>query len=172
MSSFLFSLSVFLLFSHIKSAGFPSYQAFSPAPQVLTAFTGAMVIPADARPGLVDNFLAKYRSPFTGLGPHIVQTADKYQLPYNLIPAIAQCESNVGKTIPHDSFNAWGYGVYGGSVLHFNNWTEAVERVSRGLREDYFKYNLDTPEKIMKKYTPQSNGSWARCVNQFLEELQ
>ena len=81
-------------------------------------------------------------------------------------------ESNLGKTIPNDSYNAWGYGVYGGKVTKFNSWEEAIERVSRGLRRDYFDHGLDTPEKIMPKYTPPSDGSWAFCVNTFLQELQ
>ncbi|MEK7566020.1 MAG: hypothetical protein AAB506_03170 [Patescibacteria group bacterium] len=155
-----------------KENPIPSYQSYNAIPQVLAAFTESQIIPADARAGIVDSFLKKYHSPFQGLGQFIVDTAIKYQIPYGLIPAIAQCESNVGKTIPNDSFNAWGYGVYGGSTLRFGSWFEAIERVSRGLREDYYDYGLNTPEKIMKKYTPGSNGSWARCVNQFLEELQ
>ncbi len=149
-----------------------NYSSYSAVPDVLGAFTQSQIKANDARPALVDNFLAKYHSPFQGLGQFIVDSADKYRISYGLVPAIAQCESNVGKVVPHDSFNAWGYGIYGQKVLRFNNWFEAIERVSRGLREDYYDKGLDTPEKIMKKYTPPSNGSWAECVNSYLEELQ
>ena len=147
----------------------PSYSAL---PQVLGTFTEGEIIESDARPGIVDKFLSRYHSPFQGVGQHIVEMADKYQIPYGIVPAIAQCESNVGKVIPYDSYNAWGYGVYGGGVLRFANWEDAIERVSRGLQADYYGKGLTTPESIMKKYTPGSNGSWARCVNQFLNELK
>ncbi len=146
----------------------PSYSAL---PEVLGTFTQSEIVQADARPALVDKFLARYHSPFQGVGQHIVNAADKYAIPYGLIPAIAQCESNVGKVVPYDSYNAWGYGVYGTSVMRFANWEEAIEKVSKGLKTNYYDKGLNTPESIMKKYTPGSNGSWARCVNQFMGEL-
>lgn len=149
-----------------------SYQAYSAVPQVLAAFTESEIKDGDARAGLVDTFLKKYDSPFQGLGQFIVDTADKHKIPYSIVPAIAQCESNLGKVIPYESYNAWGYGVYGSSVMRFNNWFEAIERVSRGLKKDYYDRGLDTPEKIMKKYTPPSDGSWARCVTQFMKEQE
>ncbi len=154
------------------SASAVNYQPYSAVPQVLAAFSDAEIKDADARPTIIDNFLNRYKSPFKGLGQFITDTADKYQIPYSMIPAISQCESNVGKVIPPDSFNAWGYGIYGDTVLRFNNWFEAIDRVSRGLREDYYSQGLDTPQKIMTKYTPSSNGSWAQCVEKALLELQ
>ncbi len=137
-------------------------------PEVL----GQSITAVDARAAIVDTFLSKYKSPMTGLGHYMVDTAEKYDLPFGLIPAISGCESNWGKVIPHESFNAWGYGVYGKSVMRFTSWEEAIDRVAKGLRQDYFDRGLTTPERIMTRYTPSSNGSWAFCVGKFLGELQ
>lgn len=130
------------------------------------------IIPGDSRAKLVDDFFKKYNSPMFGLGKEIVKAADKYHIPFGYLPAIGMCESQAGKVIPNDSNNAWGYGVFAGKVLRFKTWEEGIDRVSRGLRQDYFDHGLDTPEKIMPKYTPPSQGSWAFCARQFLGELQ
>ncbi|MCL4390402.1 MAG: hypothetical protein M1484_03105 [Patescibacteria group bacterium] len=148
-----------------------SYAAFnSPAPTDPGAT--AYLVSGDARPKLIDAFFARYNSPMTGLGQDIVTAADKYQIPYGYLPAIAQCEGNVGKSMPANSFNPYGYGIYGGQITRFSSWQEGINAVSQTLRTDYFDLGLDTPEKIMPKYTPPSQGSWAFCVDKFLNELK
>lgn len=148
-----------------------TYDAYSALPPIEDQFT-AEIISADARPQIIDNFFIKYHSPMVGLGSIIVETADKYDLPYGLLPAIAQCEGNVGKVMPPGSFNTWGWAIYGDKKNHFASWSDGIEKVSKGLRQNYFDKGLNSPDEIMKKYTPSSNGSWASCVNQFLEELK
>ncbi|MDO8515346.1 MAG: hypothetical protein Q7S14_02510 [bacterium] len=155
--------------AQIYSNASPSYSAY---PEVLGAFTEAKLVASDARAGIVNNYLTKYNSPFQGLGSFIVEMADKYSIPFGIIPAISQCESNVGKIIPYGSYNAWGWNIYGENKLAFDNWFHAIETVSKGLGKNYYGKGLDTPEKIMAKYTPSSNGSWARCVTQYLAEIQ
>lgn len=135
-------------------------------------FEDAQIISSDARSEIINSFMLRYKSPMSGVGDAVVETADKYNIPFWLVPAIAQCESNLGKRIPHGSNNAWGYGVYGDKVLKFASWEEGIEKVSQGLSKNYLGAGLETPEEIMKKYTPSSNGSWARCVNEFLKELK
>lgn len=148
-----------------------SYDSYAALPEVDTQST-VEIITGDARPGILDNFFIKYKSPMVGLGKVIVETADKYSLPFGLIPAIAQCEGNLGKRTPVDSYNTWGWAIYGDKVHRFVSWEEGVEKVSKGLRLNYFDKGLTTPETIMKKYTPSSNGSWSDCVTQFLGELK
>lgn len=132
----------------------------------------ATIITDDARVKIIDQFLTRYVSPMTGLGRDLVSAADRHQIPYTYLPAIAQCEGLLGKAIPAGSYNSWGWGIYGDKITRFSSWQEAIETVARGLRRDYFDFGLDTPEKIMPKYTPPSKGSWAFCVNKFLLELQ
>lgn len=147
---------------------YSSYNALpgvSPSPD-------SQIIAGDARAALLDNFFIRYKSPMMGLGTDIVSAADRNQIPYGLVPAIAQCEGNLGKIMPINSFNPYGYGIYGDKVTRFASWQEGIEAISKTLRTDYFDFGLDTPDKIMTKYTPQSNGSWSFCVQKFLEELR
>ncbi|PIS15155.1 hypothetical protein COT63_01475 [Candidatus Shapirobacteria bacterium CG09_land_8_20_14_0_10_38_17] len=130
------------------------------------------VIGTEARPIIIGQYLAKYNSPLEPYADFIFQTSQKYNLDYRLLVAIAQQESNLGKKIPQNSYNAWGWGVHSQGTLGFSNWEEAIETVSRGLREDYLNQGLVTPEQIMSKYTPLSDGSWAFGVRQFMGEME
>ncbi len=132
----------------------------------------ANVLGADARPATIEAYLHAYKSPLVGMGEFIVKTSDKHGLDPYLIVAIAQQESNLCKIIPDDSHNCWGWGIHSEGTLRYDSYQQAVQAVIRGLKENYFDKGYNTPEKIMAKYTPQSNGSWARGVTQFLNELQ
>jgi hypothetical protein len=129
----------------------------------------------DARATLLRKFFSKYSSPLESHSDYVVLQADKYNIDYRLIPSIAMQESTGCKFIPDDSYNCWGYGIYGNNVLRFANYAEGVERVSRGLREDYYNHGLDTPQKIMRKYTPPSialGGPWAYGVEFFFNQIE
>ncbi len=65
-----------------------------------------------------------------------------------------------------------GWGVHSRGTLGFSGWEEAIETVARGLREDYLDQGLVTPEQMMTKYTPLSNGSWAFGIRQFMGEME
>jgi len=130
------------------------------------------VVGADARPIIIRRYLSKYNSPLEPYADLIFQASQKYNLDYRLLVAIAQQESNLGKKIPANSYNAWGWGVHSQGTLGFSGWGEAIETVACGLREDYLGQGLVTPEQIMTKYTPLSNGSWAFGVRQFMGEME
>lgn len=128
----------------------------------------------DARAKIIEDFFKGYKAPLFEFSSEFVAVADKYQLDWRLLPAIAMQESNGGKRVIKDSNNPFGYGIYGGSVLKFSSFEEAIERVGKGLREDYLNKGLKTPNQIMAKYTPPAvpSGSWAKGVTTFIEELQ
>ncbi len=129
----------------------------------------------DARPKIIENFFNSYKSPLASFGTIFVSVADKYSLDYRLLPSIAMQESNGGQKLIVGSFNPFGYGIYGGQVKRFSSFEEAIERVGRGLREDYLNKGLNTPDKIMPKYTPPSvalGGPWAKGVSSFMDELR
>lgn len=131
----------------------------------------ATIIFRDLRVEAVNKFLDNYGPKMRGLGEVFVSAADKAGIPYNIVPAIGACEGGLGNAIPKDSYNTWGWGVYGGKVKKFPNWETAIWEVSQGLAREYFAKGLDTPEKIMPKYAPRSTGSWAECVNKYLAAL-
>lgn len=127
----------------------------------------------DARPIVINHYLAHYDSPMSGMGDYIVKTADHFNLDPYLVVAIAQQESNLGKLMPPNCHNAWGWGIHSAGTLCFDNWNEGINTFISGLAEKYLAYGLHTPDEIMTKYNPTSpGGAWAKGVNQFLEELQ
>ncbi|MEK7504143.1 MAG: hypothetical protein AAB550_01425 [Patescibacteria group bacterium] len=126
----------------------------------------------DARILLVSNFLKKYDSPLLPFANQVIEISDKYHLDYRLLVAIAMQESGLCKKIPPMSHNCWGYGIYGDLVTKFNSYPDGMETVAKGLKKNYIDRGLDTPEEIMAKYTPPSQGSWAAGVNRVMDALE
>lgn len=154
----------------------PVYNLFAALPK-RGEVLGQRVDLGDTRALKLRKFFEFYRSPLVGQEPAFVAAADKYQLPWSLLPAIACKESGCGRVIPVGSFNAFGWAVYSGqnSGAAFGSWEEAVDKVANGLRKNYFDRGYDTVEKIEVLYTPQSansHGGWRDTVNHFKEELE
>jgi len=131
----------------------------------------------DQRIVLLESFLKKQGSPLASQAAVLVEVADKYKFDWRLLPAIAGKESSFGKRIPWDkengksSHNAWGWGVYGQKTPSFSSWEEAIASVAAGLRHEYYNKGYITPELIMKKFTPRSDGSWAQGVRTIMEQI-
>jgi hypothetical protein len=81
-------------------------------------------------------------------------------------------ESGVCRVIPHNSYNCWGWGIYGNTITRFSSYEEAIDTVAAGLKKNYIDKGLITASAIMAKYTPSSNGSWAHGVNTFLKVIE
>jgi hypothetical protein len=109
-----------------------------------------------------------------GEGTLIVSTADKYQIDWRLVTAIAFQESSLGKVMPKSSYNAWGWAIFTGknSGASFDSWQKGIETVSKGVAQDYYARGLKTPKQIMTRYAPSSNGSWADSVQAAMNEIE
>jgi len=129
------------------------------------------VVAKDVRYELLSNFFQKYDSDLLPFASEIIDTADRYGLDFRLVPSIAMQESNLCKKVIKESYNCWGFGIYGDKVKKFKNYSNAIDTVTKTLASDYKAQGLVTPEQIMKKYTPGSNGSWARGVSHFMNQL-
>jgi hypothetical protein len=136
-----------------------------------TTVVKSVVKGADARPEIVRRYLKKYKSPLLDYADMVVELSDRYGFEYYWMVAIAQQESNLCKKIPEDSHNCWGYGIHSRGTLRFDNYELALNSYAQYLKEQYFDRGLNTAELIMKKYCPNSNGSWAFGVNKFIGEL-
>lgn len=130
------------------------------------------IIKSDARPVIIEKYLAKYKSPLLPYARQIFEISQTYGIEYYWIVAIAQQESNLCKKIPEDSHNCWGYGIHKNGTLKFESYDLALKSYAEYLKREYFDKGLNTPELIMKKYCPHSDGSWARGVQQFIDELE
>ena len=144
---------------------------YAALPSTIEVFEGE-VGSEDARTELVRQFFEKHDSPLEPYAKEVIKNADEYNLDFRLIPAIAMQESNLCKKIPTGSNNCWGYGIYGDKVTYFEDYVHGIETVTKTLATKYRDGGLESPEEIMRRYTPSSNGSWANGVNFFLDELQ
>lgn len=133
--------------------------------------TQSQIKDKNVRVEVVENFFKAHNSPLLPHAELVVKTADKYGLDYRLIPAVAMQESNLCKKVPSNSHNCWGYGIYDGKVLTFDNYEQAIETVTKGLALNYKAAGLVTPQEIMSKYTPSNTGKWAMAVEYFMDQL-
>lgn len=132
----------------------------------------AEVKTTDGRAANLKIFFRKHNSPLYDFADHIVKVSDQYGFDYRLLPAIAMQESTLCRAIPENSHNCWGWGIYGNTVTRFSSYDEAIDTVAKGIKKNYIDKGLNTASKIMAKYTPSSNGSWAFGVNTFLKALE
>lgn len=126
----------------------------------------------DARIKALRDFFQKYNSDLHAYAQTFVESADKYSLDYSLLPAIAMQESNLCKKAPKNSFNCWGFGIYGGKVLRFASYDEAIRTVSKSLGREYKAHGLEGPNEIVGKYTPSDNGTWVKSVSFFMDNIK
>lgn len=186
--AFLVSVPATLLTSFLLLHTFPAPALITPqigASQVLaasvsdfisvpTSIVNSQVFSADARSLVIQKYLHRYNSPLEPFAPDLVASADSVGLDPFLLVAIAQQESNLCKRIPADSYNCWGYGIYGDKVTRFQSYPVAIATIVKGLKKNYLDKGLNTPEEIMARYTPPSlenGGAWAKGINQFLAEI-
>ncbi len=138
-----------------------------------SSLIASTIISDDSLPIMIENYLRRYQSPLLPFKDKIIDCSRKYGVQPQLIIAIAQQESNLGKKSPENCFNAWGWGIHAQGTTCFADWEEAIETVVKGIAKAYCaKGYCEDPCVMMKKYTPKSNGSWCAGVKQFLGELE
>ena len=126
--------------------------------------------PYDNRVEILESFLESYDSPLVPFARDFVESADRYNLDWRLVASIAGLESTFGKHIPYNSYNGWGWGVYGNNVIRFKSWPEGIETISKGLRENYLK---DKPESDPYFIGPTyaASPTWAQRVTFFMNKM-
>lgn len=155
-----------------STANFYSSKMYAAVPQNKGVIASSLKTES-ATPIIIENYLKRYNSPLLPYKDKILQSGVRYQVKPELIVAIAQQESNLGKKSLENCFNAWGWGIHAKGTKCYSNWEEAIESVTKGIANDYCAKNYcDDPCLMMKKYTPRSNGSWCFGVKQFLKEME
>ncbi len=146
-------------------------QPFEPATQPEKVEAKAL----DPRAQILKDYLAKYDSPLESHAQDFIDAADKYQLDWKLVPAIAGVESTFGKNIPggyepgSTSYNGWGWGVYGDQALFFTSWKNGIFTVAEGLKEKYVNKGLINPYQMNTVYA--ASPTWGTHVSYFIEDL-
>lgn len=109
----------------------------TPVPQVV-----------DTRAARIDAYFGKWDLPLEGHGKFMVEMADKYNLDWQLIPAIAMRESTGGKFACYNNPFGWG-----SCKIKFGSFEEAIEAIAKNLgganpnTEMYYK-DKSTEEKL------------------------
>ena len=120
----------------------------------------------------LEKFFEAQKSPLKEDADTFVRVAEKYGLDYRLLPAISCMESSCGKRILPNSYNPFGWGIYGKNAIYFKSFEEAIETVGKGISEKYVAKGLDTPEKIAPVYTPPNSVNWRNGVNFFISKIE
>lgn len=98
----------------------------------------------------IEAYLARRGAPLASEARTFVIMADKYDLPYNLMPAISVIESGGGK----HNYRPYNYAGMGGQsrAITFANYEQAIERHAQIIRNGYFNKGARTPEDMEKYY--------------------
>lgn len=128
--------------------------------------------PQEARVDAIKKFLSRYKSPLLEHSEALVAAADTYGIDYRLLVGIAMQESTLCKKMPVNSYNCWGWGIYGGKVTRFASFSDAIETISRHLSSQYKSNGLSDPAEIVSRYTPANTNNWAENVQYVMERIE
>jgi hypothetical protein len=144
---------------------------YAALPSTSVAFD-AGIIAGDVRVEKVKDFFASYGSVLANYANTFVQSADKYNLKYNLLPAIGMQESIGCKRVPKNTNNCFGWGIYTHKRTSFPDYTTAINTISKLMEQKYVNNGLNTPEEIGKIYNPANTNEWSDKVNYFMNQIQ
>lgn len=145
-----------------------AYAALPPADNVIQN----IIEEEDSKTEIVRQFFARYGSPLEPYAPDIVAAANRYDVDFRLLPAIALQESILCERVPVGSHNCWGWGIYGGKVTKFSNYPEAIETITKTLSTKYRDRGLVTPFEIAKLYNPRNTNNWAENITKVMNKLR
>jgi hypothetical protein len=168
MKYFLISLTILLLaISHTNSAFAEEKYSGSSANLIATNIS----VKEDKRVQILTDFLASKNSPLTDSAATFIEEADKNNIDWKLVAAISGVESTFGKAIPLNSYNAWGWGIYGDHMTRFASFDEGITIISKGLRENYInRLGTDNVYAIGKMYA--ASPTWAIRVEFFMNAIE
>lgn len=167
------NIFAFLLLLTAISAVIPQYSLAEQKASASSANIISNEISAerDYRAKVLKEYLESQNSPLAGYANDFIVQADKYNLDWRLVAAISGVESTFGEAIPTDSYNGWGWGVYGDNVIRFKSWPDGIATVSQGLRERYIdQWKAKDIYEIGSMYA--SSPTWASHVEYYLKKIR
>jgi hypothetical protein len=155
-----------ILFSNVSSAFAQEYSAGSSA----ALFKSDNQQVSDSRVRILREYLEKQNSPLASCAGTFVENADKYNLDWKLVVAISGVESTFGQEVPNDSYNGWGWGIYGDNIIRFSSWNEGIQTISEGLRTKYMdKWGAKDVYEIGRLYA--ASPTWAQRVESIMNSI-
>ena len=172
---FAFLTSVMTVPQKTKPQDTKRYSIYASKPLTIKTTTTS-IYSKDSRAQKINEVYKIYNCPMEGLGDVMVYEADKNNIPWWLVASVSFQESGCGKKTPKvggmETYNAWGWAVYGGMAFSFDNWVRGIETVSKYFSDRFYSRGITDLCEIMKTYTPPSNGSWCEGVNHFGDMIQ
>ncbi|MFC1700125.1 hypothetical protein ACFLZ4_00585 [Patescibacteria group bacterium] len=179
------SLSVIMVFGVLvsimvtpgkaKPQNTSKYAIYASKPLVLEQSTYD-IYSKDSRAKRINEVFKMYNCPLEGMGEAFVFEADRNNIPWWLAASVSFQESSCGKNTPKvsgaETYNAWGWAVYGNITWSFDNWARGIETVSRYFGSNFYSKGVTDLCEIMKTYTPPSDGSWCAGVKHFGDLIQ
>jgi len=115
----------------------------------------------------IENVLKRYDSPMAEASESFVKACIKYQIDCFLLPSIAGLESTFGKFIWPNSYNPFGWAR---GYMMFENWSDGINTVAKGLKKGYINKGALTVEDIGPIYS--ESPTWAIRVNYFINQFE
>lgn len=126
----------------------------------------------------IDAYFKKYHMPLKGTGMKFAQEADKNDLDWRLLPAIAVIETTGGKNLcegldEENNKNPFGWGS---CRIGFNSFDQAIEVIAMNLSGNNPKtahhYDGKTTKQILEKYNPPSiKPGYASKVMRVMDDI-
>lgn len=124
----------------------------------------------DDRTKILRKYLEQYNSPLAKHADTFIKEADKYNIDWRLITAISGVESTFAHFLPFNSYNAWGWGIYGDNIYYFKSYDDGIQTISKGIRQDYMnKWGAKDVYQIGRIYA--ASPTWASRVDYFMEKI-
>jgi hypothetical protein len=141
--------------------------AQTPAPPPST-FDYSAVSPTAAQ---IDGYLARKRSPMSGLGESFSRLGQEYNVDPRLVVAIAGAETTFGGHVCAER-NAWNW-FYRRNCPQspFPTYEAGLERVAKFMRLSYINRGYDSIELIRYKYCAAGCENWIPLVTTFYREM-
>ncbi len=111
--------------------------------------------------------LEKYNSPLVTEVDSFIDACQKYDLDCYLLPSITGLESTFGQFIYPASYNPFGWG---GGYIMFTGWSQGINEVAKGLRQNYINRGAVTLSEIGRIYS--ESPTWAVRVQLFINEFK
>jgi len=136
-----------------------------------TSITHAVINqPVDIRAKVLEDFLSEKHSPLAPYASVFIEEADANDIDWRLLPAISGVESSFGVAIPVNSYNGWGFGIYGTNVRRFSSWEDGIATISAALHTDYIlKGHATTVDQIGRMYA--ASPTWSVRVENYMQEI-
>lgn len=115
-------------------------------------------------------YLESKKSPLADYADEFIKEAEANDLDWRLVAAISGLESSYGLRIPYNSYNGWGWGIYGDNVLRFASWSEAIHTISEGLRKNYIDRGATDIPSIGRIYA--ASPTWAERVTYIMNQME